>query len=173
MTELLTDIADTSLASAARFLRSGGLVAFPTETVYGLGADARSAEAVRLIYQVKGRPSTDPLIVHVASLESAEALVNTAVTNSWQLDALRSLAEEFWPGPLTIILPAHPSLVAFEVTSGTGWVGLRSPAHPVAQRFLQHCDVPVAAPSANLFGHVSPTTAAHVWNDFPHVDNLW
>jgi tRNA threonylcarbamoyl adenosine modification protein (Sua5/YciO/YrdC/YwlC family) len=173
LTELLMNIADTSLARAARFLRSGGLVAFPTETVYGLGADASSAEAVRQIYRVKGRPSSDPLIVHVASLENAERLVDTSLANSWQLDVLRSLAEEFWPGPLTIILPAHPSLVAFEVTSGTGWVGLRSPAHPIAQRFLQLCEVPVAAPSANTFGHVSPTTAEHVVNDFPHVDNLW
>lgn len=173
MTELLTDISDNSLDRAAHFLRSGGLVAFPTETVYGLGADARSADAVRRIYQVKGRPSSDPLIVHVASLEKAEALVDASLANRWQMQVLRSLAEEFWPGPLTIILPAHPSLVAFEVTSGTGWVGLRSPAHLVAQRFLQLCDVPVAAPSANIFGHVSPTTAEHVWNDFPHVDNLW
>lgn len=173
MTQALKDVQNESLQQAAQHLRSGGLVAFPTETVYGLGADASNPESVRLVYKVKGRPSTDPLIVHVVGFSEAAALVDKQKTNAWQLEALRVLSEQFWPGPLTLILPANLSLIANDVTAGTGWVGLRSPAHPVAQKFLQFAQVPVAAPSANLFGHVSPTTAAHVQSDFPDVDSLW
>ncbi|MFZ9520891.1 MAG: L-threonylcarbamoyladenylate synthase [Silvanigrellaceae bacterium] len=173
MTLLLNNDIDQSLEAAAEHIRHGGLVAFPTETVYGLGADARHAQAVRRIYEVKRRPATDPLIVHVPSVEFAEEMIDPRRTSTWQRSALRILADAFWPGPLTLILPAHPENISFDVTSGTGLVGLRRPAHPLAQKFLEHCRIPVAAPSANLFGHVSPTTAEHVLADFPHVDNLW
>ena len=148
-------------------------MAFPTETVYGLGAHAADCEAVRSIYHVKGRPPTDPLIVHVSSAHQALELVDAKKATAWQRAVLHRLAESFWPGPLTLIVPADLERIAFEVTSSTGWVGLRWPAHPVAQSFLKACGVPVAAPSANLFGHVSPTSAEHVAVDFPNVDNLW
>jgi tRNA threonylcarbamoyl adenosine modification protein (Sua5/YciO/YrdC/YwlC family) len=173
MTRILKYSVEQSLEDAANHLKRGGLVAFPTETVYGLGADARSPKAVRSIYEVKRRPATDPLIVHVPSVAFAEEMIHPTQTTPWQRKTLRALAEAFWPGPLTMILPAHPNNIAFEVTSGTGLVGLRLPEHPLAQKFLDLCQLPVAAPSANLFGHVSPTTAEHVLVDFPDVDNLW
>lgn len=173
VTKTLKDPTDDTLSQAAEHLLAGGLVAFPTETVYGLGAHAANVDAVQSIYAVKGRPPTDPLIVHVQSISQADDLVDKQKANEWQISVLHSLAAKFWPGPLTLILPANLNCIAFEVTSSTGWVGLRQPAHPVAQRFLSACGVPVAAPSANLFGHVSPTTAEHVAADFPHVDKLW
>ncbi len=173
MTKILKHPTDDSLSQAAEHLIAGGLVAFPTETVYGLGAHAANANAVQSIYAVKRRPPTDPLIVHVNSIGQADDLVDKQKANDWQRAVLHSLAAKFWPGPLTLILPANLKSIAFEVTSSTGWVGLRQPAHPVAQAFLSACGVPVAAPSANLFGHVSPTTAEHVAADFPHVDKLW
>ncbi|NBW83574.1 threonylcarbamoyl-AMP synthase, partial [bacterium] len=173
MTRILKNSVELSLQEAAHHLTQGGLVAFPTETVYGLGADARSKSAVRSIYEVKRRPATDPLIVHVPSVAFAEDMIHPTRTTPWQRLAMRALADAFWPGPLTMILPAHPNHIAYEVTSGTGLVGLRRPAHALAQKFLEQCQVPVAAPSANLFGHVSPTTAEHVLCDFPDVDNLW
>ncbi|MEC7524801.1 MAG: L-threonylcarbamoyladenylate synthase [Myxococcota bacterium] len=138
---------------AARILRSGGLVAFPTETVYGLGADASSDEAVRRIFAAKGRPADHPLIVHVASAPEHWAA-------RWSPEAA-ALAAAFWPGPLTLIVPkaAHVSDV---VTGGEPTVGIRVPDHPVAQALLAAFAGGVAAPSANRFGQVSPTTAAHV-----------
>jgi L-threonylcarbamoyladenylate synthase len=162
----------SNLHEAAEELRRGGLVAFPTETVYGLGADAGSADAVARIFAVKGRPHTDPLIVHCFSIEQSELFLSPD-TNSWQRNAHSCLAHAFWPGPLTLILPYHPDRISHSVTGGSGWVGLRCPNHPVALQFLKVCAVPVAAPSANLFGHVSPTSAQHVLSDFPAVDNLW
>jgi len=140
-------------------LRAGRLVAFPTETVYGLGANALDAEAVARIYAVKGRPGTSPLIVHVASIEMAQSLVA-----GWPEIADR-LARKFWPGPLTLVLqkqlakqPAIPALV----TAGLPTVGLRMPAHPIALALIQAAGVPLAAPSANRFSELSPTTADHV-----------
>lgn len=173
MTQIFRNVSADELAQIAEHLRTGGLVAFPTETVYGLGAHAGDPAAVRRIYEVKGRPPTDPLIVHVSSTVQAEELIDRKKVNEWQRAVLRCLATAFWPGPLTLIVPADLKRIAFEVTSSTGWVGLRQPAHPLAQDFLRTCGVPVAAPSANLFGHVSPTTAAHVTVDFPRVDKLW
>lgn len=173
MTRLLDGRDESALKMAAHLLSDGKLVALPTETVYGLGADALSPTAVNRIFQVKGRPSTDPLIVHIAAQHQARELLHPKQTTSWQREVLQCLSTQFWPGPLTLILPANPDKIATQVTSGTGWVGIRHPAHPIAQRILQLCDLPVAAPSANLFGHVSPTTAEHVYNDFPDVDNLW
>jgi len=144
---------------AARLLRAGRLVAFPTETVYGLGANALDAEAVARIYAVKGRPSTSPLIVHVASIEMTESLVA-----SWPEIADR-LARRFWPGPLTLVLekqldkqPVIPAIV----TANLPTVGLRMPAHPIAVALIRAAEVPLAAPSANRFTELSPTTADHV-----------
>jgi L-threonylcarbamoyladenylate synthase len=149
------------LARAAEILRAGGLVAFPTETVYGLGANAFSPQAVAAIFAAKGRPAWDPVIVHLAS-------ANTLDLVAFAPDALaarvRALAATFWPGPLTLLLPRTAAL-GDAVTAGRPLVGVRVPAHPVAQALLAAAGVPVAAPSANRFGHTSPTTAAHVLAD--------
>jgi L-threonylcarbamoyladenylate synthase len=142
---------------AAAIVRAGGLVAFPTETVYGLGADALSAAAVRSIFAAKGRPADDPLIVHLA--ETAW-LARVAVANS----LAERLAARFWPGPLTLVLPKLP-IVPSETTAGLDTVAVRVPAHSVALGILRVADVPIAAPSANLFGRPSPTRAAHVLED--------
>jgi L-threonylcarbamoyladenylate synthase len=143
-----------NLALLARHLRKGGLVAVPTETVYGLAADATSREACLRIFAAKGRPADDPLIVHIASLAD---LGRIAVANP----AALKLAKAFWPGPLTIVLPKTSS-VPDEATSGLPSVAVRMPAHPLFRRLIRLAGVPLAAPSANPFGYVSPTTAAHV-----------
>ena len=150
-----------SLDEAALALRSGGLVAFPTETVYGLGAHAFDEDAVARIFATKGRPRTDPLIVHVAAAAEAERLVRLGPAG---LELMRGLAAEFWPGPLTIVAPAVAELPP-AVTAGSGFVGVRCPAHAPARALLRAAAVPVAAPSANRFGHVSPTSAEHVMAD--------
>jgi L-threonylcarbamoyladenylate synthase len=153
------DIArDPALLQAAEILRAGGLVAFPTETVYGLGANALDAAAVEKIFVAKQRPHWDPVIVHVADVAAARAL-----TTSWPDSAAR-LAEAFWPGPLTLLLP-RSSAIPDLCTAGRANVGLRLPAHPVARALIAAAGVPVAAPSANIFGHISPTTAEHVLAD--------
>lgn len=145
----------TDVRSAAELLREGRLVAFPTETVYGLGADATSALAVAKIFTAKGRPATNPLIAHVADVNAAKRYATT-----WPAAADR-LAAVFWPGPLTIVLPKAPAIVD-AVTAGRDTVGLRVPNHPLALELLRAFGGPVAAPSANRSNHVSPTTAAHV-----------
>ncbi len=147
------------IQKAAQLLRSGELVVFPTETVYGLGANALDAAAVRKIYALKGRPATSPLIVHVASIEQARTLAA-----EWPEDADR-LAREFWPGPLTIVVPKKPT-IPDEVTAGLPTVGLRMPRHAVALDLLSEARVPIAAPSANRFTRLSPTTAQHVREAF-------
>ena len=143
---------------AAEILRRGGLVAFPTETVYGLGADAANAKAVARLYAVKGRPADHPVIVHFASAEQAFAWAREVP------EAARQLAARFWPGPLTLILKRSKLAQDF-VTGGQDSVGLRVPSHPVAQELLKEFKKGIAAPSANRFGLVSPTTAAHVRED--------
>jgi len=143
---------------AAEILKRGGLVAFPTETVYGLGADASSAKAVAHLYAVKGRPADHPVIVHFASTGQAFAWAREVP------EAARQLAARFWPGPLTLILKRSPLARDF-VTGGQDTVGLRVPSHPVAHEMLSIFGSGVAAPSANRFGLVSPTTAAHVRED--------
>jgi L-threonylcarbamoyladenylate synthase len=143
---------------AAEILGRGGLVAFPTETVYGLGADASSAEAVARLYGVKRRPAEHPVIVHFASSDDAFAWAREIP------DAARKLAKRFWPGPLTLVLRRSEKAKDF-ITGGQDTVGLRIPAHPVAQELLKAFKGGVAAPSANRFGLVSPTTAAHVLDD--------
>jgi len=143
---------------AAEILKRGGLVAFPTETVYGLGADASSAEAVACLYTAKRRPADHPVIVHFADAETAFTWAREVPA------AARKLADRFWPGPLTLILKKSAKAGDF-VTGGQNTVGLRVPAHPVAQELLRAFGGGIAAPSANRFGQVSPTTAAHVRED--------
>lgn len=150
---------EAAVAAAARFLHEGGLVAFPTETVYGLGADATNAAAIARLYQAKGRPAFNPLIAHVGDLAAAREI------GRFDAAALR-LAEAFWPGPLTLVLPKSDSCaVADLATAGLDTVAIRIPAHQVARDILRVFGRPVVAPSANLSGHVSPTTAAHVQGD--------
>ena len=143
------------LARAAKALRAGKLVAFPTETVYGLGANGLDPEAVARIFEVKRRPRTSPLILHVDSIEAARELVT-----HWP-DTAQRLAEAFWPGPLTLVLPRR-AIVPDIVTGGGTHVGIRVPDHPVALALLAAAGVPVAAPSANRFTQISPTSAQHV-----------
>lgn len=146
---------DAEIRHAAQVIRDGGLVAFPTETVYGLGANALDADAVDRIYRAKGRPANAPLIVHVATVEQARGL---AAEWPSQADAL---AAAFWPGPLTLVV-RKLAAIPDRVTAGLPTVGLRIPAHPVARALLEAAGVPIAAPSANRFMGVSPTEAAHV-----------
>jgi L-threonylcarbamoyladenylate synthase len=154
---LLADAA--AVARAARCLSEGGLVAFPTETVYGLGADALNAGAIARLYEAKGRPAFNPLIAHVANLAAARQIARFDATTS-------RLAEAFWPGPLTLVLPkTHDCAVADLATAGLDTVALRLPMHPVARGILEAFGGPVVAPSANLSGHVSPTSAEHVAAD--------
>jgi L-threonylcarbamoyladenylate synthase len=143
---------------AAQILRAGGLVAFPTETVYGLGADAASERAVARLYAVKGRPADHPVIIHFALAELAFAWAREIP------QAARELGQRFWPGPLTVILKRSVLAKDF-VTGGQDTVGLRVPSHPVAQELLNAFSGAIAAPSANRFGRVSPTTRAHVRED--------
>ncbi|MEM7745327.1 MAG: L-threonylcarbamoyladenylate synthase [Pseudomonadota bacterium] len=152
----ILDPDDAGIARAAELVRAGHLVAFPTETVYGLGGDATDATAVARIFEAKGRPHFNPLIAHVVDLAAAEALV--------ELDGpLRALAERFWPGPLTLVAPMRPGAgVAELVTAGLPTLAVRVPAHSLAQALLGAVGRPVAAPSANPSGKISPTTASHV-----------
>jgi L-threonylcarbamoyladenylate synthase len=148
-----------SLSEAAARIREGKLVAFPTETVYGLGANALDPAAVARIFELKGRPASIPLIVHVASVEMARKLVT-----EWPPQA-EDLAKRYWPGPFTLVLPKAPEIPDI-VTAGLPTVGLRVPKHPLALQLLEAAGVPVAAPSANRFMGLSPTTAAHVREAF-------
>jgi L-threonylcarbamoyladenylate synthase len=144
-----------SVERAAALIRAGRLVAFPTETVYGLGANALDAEAVARIFAAKGRPRSSPLIVHVDSIEMARALAS-----QWP-PAAATLAQHYWPGPLTLVLPKQACIPDI-VTAGLATVGLRMPAHPLALALIRAAGVPIAAPSANRFTELSPTAAAHV-----------
>jgi L-threonylcarbamoyladenylate synthase len=144
-----------ALDAAVEVLRRGGLVAFPTETVYGLGADARNPEAVARIFAAKGRPAGNPLIVHVS-----DARMLGSIVSDWPPAAVK-LAVECWPGPLTLVLPRSPGLPP-AVTAGLPAVGVRMPAHPVALALIRRAGFPIAAPSANPYTGVSPTSAAHV-----------
>ncbi len=148
-----------SIKEAAEKIRSGGVVAFPTETVYGLGANALDAAAVQKIYELKGRPSASPLIVHVASIEMAREIVA-----EWPPMA-EELARKWWPGPLTLVLPKR-GVIPDIVTAGLPTVGVRMPNHPLALELIREAGVPIAAPSANKFAELSPTTAEHVRSAF-------
>ncbi|MBS3956762.1 MAG: threonylcarbamoyl-AMP synthase [Clostridiales bacterium] len=153
-----TPASSTSVTQAAEILRRGGLVAIPTETVYGLGADAANRAAVEKIFEVKGRPPGHPLIVHLASAEHIGAWARGVPDEAWKL------AEALWPGPLTLILKRAPRVLDV-VTGGQDTIGLRVPGHPVAHALLVEFAGGIAAPSANRFGRISPTTAAHVIAD--------
>ncbi len=149
---------EAALERAAQIIRSAGVVAFPTETVYGLGANALNDQAVRKIFHAKERPLDDPLIVHIAHTQQLTLVACHIPSRVWDL------IERFWPGPLTLVLP-KTERVPPVTTGGLETVAVRAPAHPVAKRLIELSGVPIAAPSANLFGRPSPTTAQHVWED--------
>ncbi len=155
----------SNIEAAARYIREGKLVAFPTETVYGLGANALDPLAVAKIFELKERPSFDPLIIHIADLAWLEELVSGAD------ERILRLAGKFWPGPLTMVLPKSGKVPDI-VTSGLATVGIRMPANDFALDLIRACGCPVAAPSANKFGRISPTTAEHVKKQLPHVDYI-
>jgi L-threonylcarbamoyladenylate synthase len=155
VTRVLPASDPAAIAEAAAILRTGGLVAFPTETVYGLGANAFDTRAVARVFEVKGRPSFDPLIVHLPAAEALPLVTRGADAR------VPDLARRFWPGPLTLVLP-RAAAVPDIVTSGLETVGVRVPGHPAALELLRSAQTAIAAPSANPFGYVSPTTAAHV-----------
>lgn len=156
---------NSSIREAADLIRAGRLVAFPTETVYGLGANALDAAAVERIFEAKGRPKSSPLIVHVASIEMARTLAI-----EWP-DRAEKLAQAFWPGPLTLVVRKRADIPAV-VTAGLDTVGLRMPAHPVALDLLRAAGLPIAAPSANRFTELSPVTAAHVRASLGHAVDM-
>jgi L-threonylcarbamoyladenylate synthase len=150
---------------AAKCIQEGKVVAFPTETVYGLGANAFNPIAVAKIFELKERPSFDPLIIHIANLAQLEKLVLS------KDERVYKLAEKFWPGPLTMVLPKS-NIVPDIVTSGLSTVGIRMPGNEIALELIRKSDCPIAAPSANKFGRISPTTAAHVKKQLPNVDYI-
>lgn len=156
-TKIINDINDTTLTQAAQTIKSGGLVAFPTETVYGLGGNALDPTAAKKIYEAKGRPSNNPLIIHMAKPEDAEEYCHTN-------DVFYKLANRFMPGPLTVILPKK-DIIPYEVTGGLETVAVRVPSDKTAHRFIELAGVPIAAPSANLSTKPSPTAAGHVIRD--------
>lgn len=150
---------------AAGIIKNGGIVAFPTETVYGLGADAFNAEAVARIYEIKARPQFDPLIVHVCSMKELSLLCKRVD------DQLSLLAEKFWPGPLTIVVPKKETVPGI-VTSGLPTVAVRMPDHPLALELISRSGTPIAAPSANKFGMLSPTESGHVRKKLEGIDYI-
>lgn len=156
-------IRDQEIKYAAKIIKQGGLVAFPTETVYGLGANALNPKAVARIFEVKERPSFDPLIVHIASLENLQFLTENIDERVYKL------ADKFWPGPLTIVLPKS-RIVPDIVTSGLNTVGIRMPNNSIALELIKYAECPIAAPSANKFGRISPTKAQHVKKQLPNID---
>lgn len=155
-----------NISEAAEIIRRGGLVAFPTETVYGLGADTFNPAAVANIFAVKKRPSFDPLIVHIAELSDLKLLSDGVGKNVFKL------IDKFWPGPLTLILPRKQTVPDI-VTSGLSTVAVRMPAHPVALDLIRRSGTPIAAPSANRFGFLSPTLPSHVEKQLPEIDYLY
>ena len=154
-------VSHESLQQAAQILRNGGLVAFPTETVYGLGADAFNAEALAKIFEVKNRPRFDPLIIHIASLDTLEKVTDMSQLSEETKRKLFSLAEKFWPGPLSLVLPKNEKIPGI-ATAGLSTAAIRFPSHEAAQTLISLSGTAVAAPSANPFGSLSPTRAEHV-----------
>jgi len=151
-------LTENDIAQAAVILREGGLVGIPTETVYGLGANGLDPEAVERIFQAKGRPQDNPLILHIPEASWLDRYCRNIPAAAW------TLAERFWPGPMTMILPRR-DVVPDIVTAGLDTVGMRCPAHPLCREIIRLADVPVAAPSGNTSGRPSPTSAAHMWED--------
>lgn len=162
---MTTPAGDRDIEPAVRRLRAGGVVAFPTETVYGLGADALNPDAIGSVFRLKGRPSTNPLIVHAADEGMARS-----VTRSWP-DSAHALAAAFWPGPLTLVL-AKAKCVPAVITAGGDTVAVRVPDHPLARRLISAFGGPIVGPSANPSGYISPTTAAHVSAHWPPEEVL-
>ena len=158
------NVSEDDFAEAAQILRNGGLVAFPTETVYGLGGDARNPEASAKIYAAKGRPSDNPLIVHIADVEDLEKICASDPDAENMLKTAHLLAQRFWPGPLTMILP-RGEMIPKQTTGGLDTVAVRFPSHPIAQALIRAAGLPIAAPSANLSGRPSTTKAEHVIED--------
>lgn len=154
---------ESNLKLCAEEIKNGKLVSFPTETVYGLGANALNVEAVKKIFEYKGRPLSDPLIVHVTSTEMALSLVDVD-KNTEELFLI--LAKKYWPGPLTIILKANYKILNPIITANTGYVGIRFPNHNIADKLITYSNLPIAAPSANKFCHISPVNPIHVFQDF-------
>jgi L-threonylcarbamoyladenylate synthase len=154
---------NNNISEAAQIIKNGGLVAFPTETVYGLGANALNPFAVAKIFELKERPSFDPLIVHIASFDDL-TILSSGINENAML-----LAKHFWPGPLTIVLPKS-QIVPDIVTSGLDTVGIRMPNNPIALELIKKSNCPIAAPSANKFGQLSPVNAKHVLKQLPKVD---
>ncbi|CAI2370537.1 unnamed protein product [Moneuplotes crassus] len=157
---LATD--DMNIQKAGEIIRNGGLVSFPTETVYGLGANAFDKDAAISIFTAKERPMTDPLICHIYQKEDATELMDE---DDQVKEIFGLLADRFWPGPLTMVVKANKEVISPVITADTGYVGIRCPNHPVALSFIKEAGRPIAAPSANKFGHVSPTKAEHVYKD--------
>ena len=172
---LITSTSPTTIASAAARLRSGHLVSFPTETVYGLGCNALDPIAIQKVFLAKERPLTDPLILHVNEPSEAwslwQAFSSSSEENTKEYHLLTLLTQAFWPGPLTLVAKAASHIPTI-VMANTGYVACRSPSHPIARALIQEAQVPIAAPSANKFGHVSPTTAQHVWDDLS-MEDVW
>ena len=156
-------LSEKEIIEAAKIIKNGGLVAFPTETVYGLGADALNPHAVAKIFEAKERPSFDPLIVHIADFDNLNVLAQEINENVYKL------AEKFWPGPLTIVLPKKP-IVPDIVTSGLDTVGIRMPNNVIALSLIRNAACPIAAPSANKFGRISPTNAMHVRKQLTDIE---
>lgn len=156
-------LSEKEIIEAAKIIKNGGLVAFPTETVYGLGADALNPHAVAKIFEAKERPSFDPLIVHIADIDNLNVLAQEINENVYKL------AEKFWPGPLTIVLPKKP-IVPDIVTSGLDTVGIRMPNNVIALSLIRNAACPIAAPSANKFGRISPTNAMHVRKQLTDIE---
>jgi len=173
-------IPPTELEKCGERLRQGGLVAFPTETVYGLGCNALDSSAIIKVFDAKERPLTDPLITHVTenqvafqlwAADTTSTIISSADSPSLEGKALHAICEKFWPGPLTLVAKAAPNVPPI-LMAGTGFVACRSPKHPISIALINAANIPIAAPSANKFGHVSPTSSSHVWDDLQHED-VW
>ena len=164
-------VPSTDIEKCGEHLRQGGLVAFPTETVYGLGCNALDSSAIIKVFEAKERPLTDPLITHVTENKIAYDLWSADIENSLEGKVLQSLCEKFWPGPLTLVAKAAPEVPPI-LMANTGFCACRSPQHPISVALINAAKVPIAAPSANKFGHVSPTRSSHVWHDLKHED-VW
>lgn len=154
---------DENIKKCAEYILQGGIVGMPTETVYGLAASAFNVKACEKIFEYKGRPLSDPLIVHVSSMEMAEKIIEI---NKETLELFKILSNKFWPGPLTIVLKANLELIDKKLIAGGDSVGIRFPIHEIARKFINECGVPIAAPSANKFCHISPVNPFHVYEDF-------
>ena len=155
-----------ALEECGKRIREGKLVAFPTETVYGLGADATNEEAVKSIFAAKERPFTDPVIVHIADLDMVDKIIKTEKEKTF----IKEVGKVLWPGPLTMIGPVNDEFIPRMVGSNTGSIGVRYPNHPIAQALIRAAKTPIAAPSANKFMHVSPTKGSHVFDDLKYED---